>query len=160
MNTLQNIILKQFNENMYKLFYIPAEFLNNLYDAEPVFNKYKIFKNKQAVNNLINQDKIKAARFNEFFAIRKAGEMFTYNREIVPISLSTMYYTKQLQFRFIAYTIDDNCMSFWKECRDYDELIKYYRLAFEFLNIYTEMPDTKEFEDFWNQYDVTDYDYN
>ena len=86
--------------------------------------------------------------------------MFTYNREIVPISLSTMYYTKQLQFRFIAYTIDDNCMSFWKECRDYDELIKYYRLAFEFLNIYTEMPDTKEFEDFWNQYDVTDYDYN
>ena len=51
-------------------------------------------------------------------------------------------------------------MSFWKECRDYDELIKYYRLAFEFLNIYTEMPDTKEFEDFWYQYDVTDYDYN
>ena len=38
--------------------------------------------------------------------------------------------------------------------------IKYYKLAFEFLNIYTKMPDTKEFEDFCNQYDVTDIDYN
>ena len=48
----------------------------------------------------------------------------------------------------------------YEEKEDYENAIKYYKLAFEFLNIYTKMPDTKEFEDFCNQYDVTDIDYN
>ena len=49
MNILQNIILKQFNENMYKLFYIPAEYLNDLYDdiheiAEKILTDIPVFK--------------------------------------------------------------------------------------------------------------------
>jgi len=37
MTALQNIVLNQFNEDLCKLFYIPTEYLNDIYDAEPVF---------------------------------------------------------------------------------------------------------------------------
>lgn len=160
MTTLENIIIKQFNEDLYKLFYIPAEYLNDLYDAEPVFNYNSVIKNRNQIENIFKTKKY--CQFNEFIAVRKSGKMFTYEKEIVPIHFYSIYRGEinKLYFRFIAYTIDDSCSSFWKQCKDYDELIKYYKSAFQFLYEYTEMPDSKGFEDFWDKHGVEEYDYN
>jgi len=101
------------------------------------FNYKCIIKNRNQIENIFKTDKY--CTFNEFITIRKAGQMFTYEKEIAPVSFYSIYsHRKKLYFRFIAYTVDDSCLSFWKQCENYNELIKYYKFAFQFLYEYTE----------------------
>ena len=93
------------------------------------------------------------------YAVRKAGKMFTYDRGIVPISVyflkskqknDTVYYV-----RFIAHTIDDYSMGFFKRVdsvEEYEDFVK--NVVKPYLNSFTEMPSQEEFSKFFKKHNV------
>jgi hypothetical protein len=166
--------INTFNENIYQFFNFHDLLFKYLIDAEPMLNQ-KSFLTKSQINSLLLSKSTKYHKFNEFFAVRKSGKMFTYSNNIVPIAIYTLYqpaslvklskFKKELKpgylvFRFHAYTIDDSSMDFSININSLEELNNFYKYSFEFLNIYTYMPSSEEFELFWKKYGVIDFDYN
>lgn len=166
--------INTFNKNIYQLFNCHDLLFKYLIDSEPMLNQ-ESFLTKSQINNLLMSKSIKYHRFNEFFAIRKSGKMFTYSSNIVPIAIYTLYqpaslvklskFKKELKqgsliFKFHAYTRDDSSMDFLIKINSLEELNNFYKYSFEFLNIYTYMSSSEEFELFWKKYGVIDFDYN
>jgi len=130
---------------------------------------YNIFK--------IPQERFKDLFFNAFegvknettflYAVKKPGKMFTYDEGIVPVGVYFLkqkkYYTKKVEvqyMRFIAYTIDDYSMGFFKTFDTVNEYEKFLKEVVKpYLNSFTEMPSEEEFIKFFEPYNV-DFDFN
>jgi hypothetical protein len=136
-----------FENNFYELFKYSSQYLGDLLDAEPVkFDiQFNTIKDALAYAN----EKECFILFNNYCAVRLAGNMFTYDIPIVPIKFG-MYtsFNNTVVFKFKAYTVDDSFMSFSINlCQE--EVEHLYTTAFNFLNKFTNMPNKNDFEIWW-----------
>jgi len=149
------------------LFDVEPHSLEWLFDVEPYSN--------ELVRNLLldnyNDGKKKSQQVenwkigieNEFYAVRKSGEMFTYGNPIVPISFYTIINKDgSKSVRYIGKTIDDSSQSFWiSENTDTKEGIeKIYKDIFEFLYNNKEMLSELDFQEYWEDKGVHDFYFN
>jgi len=148
--------IETFKNNFYNFYSIPKERLIHLIDSEMIFDQILLLEDEIISCgdfSKIDLDKIENKYFQFFkaYAIRLEGEMFTYDEEIVPISIWTNYDKeyKLFTFRFHSYTIDDASMDLLCSVDNLDKIFKLYKSAAIFLNKYTKMPNNKDFEDFW-----------
>lgn len=157
-----------FKNNFYLLFNIPEEKFYYLFDAEP-FLLNDISTLKEIIKELNNNSTNRYKTLVSYGAIRKAGNMFTYDKNIVPISINIMYVPQSKLFgkitkhyiscQFYAHTIDDYSMSAHNYI-DFENnsienilnnIIHFIKDSFEFLNEYTNMPNDDEFTLWWKK---------
>lgn len=157
-----------YEKNFYDLFDYkqPKIVFADLLDAEPIrcgehLNKIEILEQQKIIKNGFFV-------FNQYCAIRLAGEMFTYNLDIVPIDFKMVYRTADkfsksdayFTFMFTCHTIDDTSMSLLKSVNNVQELEYLYNASFEFLNQYTKLPSKENFEKYWKHFKISDFSYN
>lgn len=137
-----------FENNFYEIFKYSTLYIDTLFYEEPIkfgmhFDTFKgalDYANKKECYIL----------FNNYCAVRLAGDMFTYNIPIVPLKFGL--YTgpnNSITFKFKAYTINGAFMSFSINVDselDYEHL---YKTSFKFLNKFTSMPSKNDFEIWW-----------
>lgn len=153
------------NKRMYDLFDIPKEQFSNLFS-------YGLIPNRELtdIEEIIEFESKKYHRWNEYSAIRLAGKMFTYGRDIVPISVTTVYSPKGTvmgkryeEFRCVCcnfLTIDDAAFYIRINFDTADEYRNIINKINDFLETYTEMPDSLEFENYWKDYPKCTVDFN
>lgn len=140
---------KIFENNFYELFKYSTTYIDDLFYEDPIkFGMH--FNTLKDGLDYANKQECYAAIFNNYCAVRLAGNMFTYDIPIVPIKFGVYTgYDNSITFKFKAYTIDDAFMSFSINVEselDYEHL---YKTSFNFLNKFTNMPSKNDFEIWW-----------
>lgn len=155
---MNNILLfKEIQENnFYTLFDIPSEFyFYDLFDSEPILIKH-------IIREPSRKNKLKQEYFS-FGAIRLAGEMFTYDREIVPIHISfTRHYSidNTLDYTYCIFsclTIDDSYMGLCHSVNSIEEEKIFFNKIKDFLNTFTKLPNNENFVKFFNGYGTPNF---
>lgn len=90
------------------------------------------------------------------YAIKYAGKMFTYNREIVPIEVYLLKNGRgELYIRYIAHTIDDGSQGFFKKVSSKEEYKLFLlNIIKPYLDSFSRMPSNQEFIEAFREYDV------
>lgn len=139
---------KIFENNIYELFKYSTTYIGDLFYEEPIKFGTHFDTLKDAINYANTKDCY--VLFNNYCAVRLAGDMFTYDRPIVPIKFGVYTgYNNSITFKFKAYTIDNSFMSFSINVNselDYEHL---YKTSFNFLNKFIDMPSKNDFEIWW-----------
>ena len=149
------------------LFEVDTHRLEWLFDVEPYSNELV----KDLLSDNYNNGKKKSQQVknwkkdieNEFHAVRKCGEMFTYGNPIVPISFYTLIHKDgSKSVRYIARTIDDSSQSFWisENTETAEKIETIYKDIFEFLYLHKEMLSELDFKEYWEDKGAHDFCFN
>lgn len=161
----KNELIEIYKNNFYNLFYIPKEQFDWTfsYPLIPIGTLTD-------VKDILKECGTKYKRFNEYFTIRGDGKMFTYCRPIVPVSVSTVYSAphKVSGKEYPAYfsvccnflTIDDAAFYLRFNFETPTEYMNIINSLNEFLEQYTYMPDSLEFENYWKDFPNVTVDFN
>ena len=154
-----------FKNDFYSLFQIPKEQLDWTF-SYPLIPIGTLIDSKE----ILKENGKKYKRFNEYFTFRGEGQMFTYSKSIVPISVTSIFVPEQkcngkttqsyfcINVNFL--TIDDAAYYLRFNFENADEYKSVINAINEFLEKYTYMPDSLEFENYWKDYPECTIDFN
>ena len=166
-NFTKEDLIEIFKDNRYKLFKVPTKSLDWLfsYDIIPMSDLVSI---DDFIKNNLNTDKYN--RCNKYIAVRGAGDMFTYGKDIVPVEISTTYCPKvtvnkvsrEQYFYTSAHftTIDDALYSVSLNVDNKQDYVNAIARLKNFLYEYPQMPDREEFMKYWVDVPKCTVDFN
>lgn len=154
-----------FKNDFYSLFQIPKEQFDWTF-SYPLIPLGTLIDPKE----ILKENGKKYKRFNEYFTIRGEGQMFTYFKPIVPVSVMAVFVPEQkcngkttqsyfcISVNFL--TIDDAAYYLTFNFETVEEYKAIIDSINEFLEQYTFMPDSLEFENYWKDFPKVTVDFN
>lgn len=159
-------LIKEHKEN-YSFNQVPTSRLSSWFYYEPIPTSKLIDINEFIKNNI---EKTKYNRCNEYIAIRGAGHMFSYDKDIIVVSINTIFspsykvsgktYKEYFVIRVYFLTIDDSARSISLYFNNNDEYIKQIEKVKFYLYQNPYLDTDENFEKYWSQFDNVDVDFN